>query len=458
MEALSDSLQAMRKHFETGATLSYEFRMKQLQALKQLVLTSEKEISASLYSDLKKSEEESYAGETGILLSELNITIKNLRRWMRPKRVPTDLTNIPSSSTIYRDPLGVVLIIAPWNYPFHLVMVPLVGAIAGGNCAVVKPSELAPATAGLVEKLITAIFPPEYIKVIVGDGSSVIPLMMERFRFDYVFYTGGIAVGKLIYKMAAENLVPVTLELGGKSPAIIEKDADLAVAARRIALGKFANAGQTCIAPDYVLVHQEVKENFITLLKSTIVKFYSKDPSESYEYGRIINERRFDKLLGFLDEGKIAHGGQHQKEQLFLAPTVMEDVDEDSIVMKEEIFGPILPILGYNTREEALSIVQRNPNPLALYLFTNSEGAEREWIAKVPFGCGCINNTVWQVKNPHLPFGGVGSSGTGAYHGKFTFETFTRAKGVLKTPTWFDPAVKYPPFKGKLKLFKWVIR
>lgn len=458
MEALSDSLQAMRKHFETGVTLPYEFRMKQLQALKQLVLTSEKEISASLYSDLKKSEEESYAGETGILLSELNITIRNLRRWMRPKKAPTDLTNIPSSSTIYRDPLGVVLIIGPWNYPFHLVMVPLVGAIAGGNCAVVKPSELAPATARMVEKMITAIFPPEYIKVVVGDGSSVIPVMMERFRFDYVFYTGGIAVGKLIYKMAAENLVPVTLELGGKSPAIIEKDADLAVAARRITLGKFANAGQTCVAPDYVLVHQEVKENFITLLKSTIVKFYSKDPSQSYEYGRIINKRRFDKLLGFLSEGKIAHGGQHQKEQLFLAPTVMENVDEDSTVMKEEIFGPILPILAYNTREEALSIVQRNPNPLALYLFTNSEGAEREWIAKVPFGGGCINNTVWQVKNPHLPFGGVGLSGTGAYHGKFTFETFTRAKGVLKTPTWFDPAVKYPPFKGKLKLFKWLIR
>ena len=458
MQDLPGALKKMRTHFETGVTLSYEFRKKQLQAFKHAVLKYEKEISAALYSDLKKNAEETYVTETGLLLVELNTALKNLHRWMTPQRVSTDLANIPSVSKIYRDPLGVVLIIAPWNFPFQLLLVPLVGAIAGGNCAILKPSELAPATASIVDKMISETFPPEYIKVVEGDGAEMVPAMMNAFRFDHVFYTGSIPVGKLIYKMAAEQLVPVTLELGGKSPAIVERDANLTIAAKRIAIGKYSNAGQICVAPDYVLVQQDVKEKFLSILKETITRFYTADPSNSDEYGKLINEKRFDKIVSYLSQGKIVHGGGHDRSRLFVAPTVIEDVLPDAALMKEEIFGPILPVIGYDTRGEAFSIVHRNPNPLAFYLFTNSRKSENEWIKNLSFGGGCVNNADWHFTNVNLPFGGVGSSGMGAYHGKFSFKTFTREKAVMKTPTWFDPAIKYPPFKGKLKVFKWLIR
>lgn len=458
MEILPEALITMREYFETGITVSLEFRKKQLQALKKTVIKYESLISEALFSDLRKNPEETYVTETGLLLAEINTTLKNLRSWMQPRQVPTNLANLPSSSKIYRDPLGVVLIMAPWNYPLQLLLIPLVGAIAGGNCAVLKPSELAPATAVIAEKIITETFSSHYVKLIQGDGAVVIPEMMKAFRFDHIFYTGSIAVGKLIYQMAASDLVPVTLELGGKSPAIVEKDAHIAVAARRIAIGKFANAGQTCIAPDYVLVQQTIKEKFLIILKDTLTRFYSENASDSYEYGKIINETRFDKLVNYLSQGRIVYGGQYNKAKLFIAPTVMENVSLDAPLMREEVFGPILPVYDYNTREEALSIVQRNPNPLAFYLFTNSNKIENEWITKLAFGGGCINNADWHFTNHHLPFGGVGFSGIGAYHGKFTFETFTRAKSVMKTPTWFDPAIKYPPLKGKLKLFKKLIR
>jgi len=351
-----------------------------------------------------------------------------------------------------------VLIIAPWNYPLQLLLIPLVGAIAGGNCVVLKPSELAPATAAVVEKIISATFSPEYIKVAQGDGAVVIPEMMNAFRFDHIFYTGSIPVGKIIYQLAAKELIPVTLELGGKSPAIVEPDADLISTAKRIVLGKYLNAGQTCIAPDYVLVHESVKNKLIDKIKTQIEKFYTSNAATSYDYSKIINERRFEKLLTYLSQGNIIAGGQHDKSTLFIAPTVMDDVSMDSPLMKEEIFGPILPVLGFTTIDEAVNIVQQNANPLAFYLFTSSKKKEKEWIKRVSFGGGCVNNADWHFTNHHLPFGGVGNSGFGSYHGKHTFETFTRAKPVMKTPAWFDPSIKYPPFKGKLKLFKWVIR
>ncbi len=458
MSQLSASLQSMRAYFNSGTLIPYAFRKQQLLNLKKSILKYDKEISNALYSDMKRSAEESYATETGLLLAELNTTIKNLHQWMKPKSVSTNLVNLPSSSKIYRDPLGVVLIIAPWNYPLQLALIPLVGAIAGGNCAVVKPSELASATAVIVEKIITNTFPPEYVRAIQGDGAEVIPDLMKGFRFDHIFYTGSIPVGKSIYQMAAADLIPVTLELGGKSPAIVEKDANLKIAARRIALGKFLNAGQTCIAPDYVLVQNEVKGKFISLLKVWTEKFYSSDPSKSYDYGKIINTRRFDKLLGYLEEGKIVYGGQHNREALFIAPSIMEEVSLDAPLMKEEIFGPVLPVIGFHSHSEAVSIVQRNPNPLAFYLFTNSKEVEKEWITKLAFGGGCINNSVWHFANHNLPFGGVGSSGVGAYHGKFTFETFTRAKSVMKSPLWFDPSIKYPSFMGRLWLFRNLFR
>jgi aldehyde dehydrogenase (NAD+) len=454
----TEQLQAMRIFFNSGTTKAYAFRIEQLKKLKQAIVKYEKQISAALYTDLKKSPEESYSTEIGLVLAEINLAIKKLRIWMEPQSVPTDLANLPSGSKIYRDPLGVVLIISPWNYPFQLLLIPAVGAIAGGNCAVLKPSELAPATATITEKIINEIFPDNYIKVAQGDGAAVVPAMMNTFRFDHVFYTGSIPVGKIIYKMAAEQLVPVTLELGGKSPAIVEADANLTVAAKRIVLGKFINAGQTCIAPDYLLVHQSVKEELLNKMITTIEKFYTKDASASYDYGKVINEKKFDKLISYLAQGKIIAGGQHDKSKLFIAPTILDGVSMNDTVMTEEIFGPILPVLSFTSMQEAEAIIKYNANPLAFYLFTSNKKTEREWINKVPFGGGCVNNADWHFTNHHLPFGGVGNSGLGAYHGKFSFDTFTRQKPVLKTPTWFDPSIKYPSFKGRLKFFKWIFR
>lgn len=455
---ITEHLNTMRNFFNSGVAKTYAFRIEQLKKLKQAILKYEKEITAALYTDLKKSPEEAYSTETGLVLAEISFAIKKLRYWMEPQSVSTDLANLPSGSKIYRDPLGVVLIIAPWNYPFQLLLLPLAGAIAGGNCAVLKPSELAPATAAITEKIISETFADNYIKVVQGDGAAVVPAMMNNFRFDHVFYTGSIPVGKIIYKMAAEQLVPVTLELGGKSPAIVEADANLSVAAKRIVLGKFVNTGQTCIAPDYLLVHQSVKEELLRKMITTIEKFYTKDPAASYDYGKIINEKRFDKLLSYLAHGKIITGGQHDKSKLFIAPTILEGVSMNDPVMTEEIFGPILPVLSFASMEEAEEIIKQNANPLAFYLFTSNKKTENEWINKVPFGGGCVNNADWHFTNHHLPFGGVGNSGLGAYHGRFSFDTFTRMKPVLKTPTWFDPSIKYPSFKGRLKFFKWIFR
>lgn len=457
MADLNSSLEALKNYYNSHATKPYAFRKKQLQLLKQILLANEKEIGKALYADLKKNAEETYATETGLVLAEINVALKNLKRWMQPASAGTNLVNLPSTSKIYRDPLGVVLIISPWNYPLQLLLIPLVGAIAGGNCVVLKPSEFSPSTTALIEKMITENFSEEYIKVVTGDGAEVVPAMMKNFRFDHVFYTGSIPVGKMIYQMAAEKLVPVTLELGGKSPAIVCADADINVAVKRIGFGKFINAGQTCIAPDYVLVHNDVKEKFVNKLKETVLTFYSDNAANNYNYGKIINVKRFDTLIKYLADGKIVTGGDNNREKLFIAPTILENVSPDSPVMHEEIFGPILPVIGFSTTKEAMDIVQQNETPLAFYLFTNNKNEEKEWM-QTSFGGGCINNADWHFTNHHLPFGGVGNSGLGAYHGKYTFDTFTRLKPVMKTPNWFDPSFKYPPLKGRLKLFKWFIR
>ena len=377
---------------------------------------------------------------------------------MRPERRGTNLVNLPSSSYIIKDPLGVVLIIGAWNYPFQLLLVPLVGAIAGGNCAVIKPSELAPATAAIVEKIMSETFSADYMLTVQGNGAEVVPAMMNNFRFDHIFYTGSIPVGKSIYQLAAKDLIPVTLELGGKSPAVVEADANLKVAARRISIGKFINSGQTCIAPDYLLVHESVKDQLIEKMKSAIDGFYKEDPSASYSYSKIINERRFDKLVSYLNQGNIIYGGAHDKSRLYIQPTIIDNVSLDSPLMTEEIFGPLLPVFVFSTMDEALNIIKRNPNPLSFYLFTSSSAKEKVWTEKVSFGGACINNAAWHFANHHLPFGGIGNSGIGSYHGKSTFETFTHSKPIMKTPTWFDPDLKYPPFEKKMKWFKWFIR
>ncbi|HWK02345.1 MAG TPA: aldehyde dehydrogenase [Puia sp.] len=465
----------LRQYFQSGATRSYDWRKQQLLLLKQAILQHEAEINQALYTDLKKSPEEAYGTETGLVLAEINNTLKHLRRWMRPRTVRTNLVNLPSSSKIYRDPLGTVLIIAPWNYPFQLSLIPLAGAIAGGNCVVLKPSELAPATAAILEKILTGAFSgeasrselhadsltasqPGFIRVVQGDGAIVVPDLIRSFRFDHIFFTGSIPVGRAVYQLAAQDLVSVTLELGGKSPVVVESDADIKTTARRIVLGKFTNAGQTCIAPDYLLLHADIKDRLLEEIKATLIQFYGEKAEESYDYGKIIHERRFDKLVSYLSQGRILTGGYYDRSALFLAPTLLEEVALDAPLMTEEIFGPLLPVFTYRTMEEALAIIQRNPDPLAFYLFTPDAGKQRAWIERLPFGGGCINNTEWHFTNHHLPFGGIGKSGTGVYHGKYTFDTFTHAKPVMRTPSWIDPAIKYPPFKGKLKWFKLFIR
>jgi aldehyde dehydrogenase (NAD+) len=454
---LTEQLQLMRQFYTTGATRSYAFRKQQLLLLKRAVEANEEAIYAALEADLHKSREECWVTENGFFLTELKDVLANLKKWMEPEPVPTNLLNLPSSSKVLREPLGVVLVIGPWNYPFQLLFTPLIGALAAGNCVVLKPSEFAPATAKIMQQIIESCFPPEQVLYVPGDGAAVIPEMMNHFTFDHVFYTGSTAVGKIIYKMAAEKLVPVTLELGGKSPAVVEADANIMVAAKRIAMPKYSNAGQMCVAPDYVLVHQSRQPELIKALQQVIPQFYGTDSAKEEGYGRIINEKQFNRILGYLKDGTIVYGGQHNAADLYIAPTVMVDIAPDAPVMKEEIFGPILPVIPFNTMEEARAIIAQNPNPLAFYVFTSSADKEKAWLEAVPAGGACVNSASLHLTNPNLPFGGRGFSGTGAYHGKYSFDTFSHRKAVMKTPTWFDPSLKYPPFTGKLKLLKWLV-
>lgn len=448
----------MREYFNTGITKSYLFRKEKLNKLKETVVKYQQAIQAALYKDLKKSPEESWVTETGFLLSEISHTLKHLKQWMEPDYVSTNLLNIPSKSYIVNEPLGTVLIIGPWNYPLQLLFTPLVGSIAAGNCAVLKASEFAPATAAVMKQIIAEIFEEQYVLFIEGDGATVIPEMMNNFVFDHVFYTGSTVVGKIIYQMAAKNLVPVTLELGGKSPCIVEEDANITVAAKRIAMAKFSNAGQMCVTPDYVLVHASQKGALVVAIKKALLQFLGNEAKDSYDYGRIINEKQFDRLINYLQQGTIVAGGKTDKAQLYIEPTIMENISLNSPIMKDEIFGPILPIISFTTLEEATAIIAHNPNPLAFYVFTSNSKKEKEWINAIPFGGGCVNNVALHLTNHELPFGGRGFSGTGSYHGKFSFETFSHKKGILKTPTWFDPNAKYPSYKGKLKIFKWLIK
>jgi aldehyde dehydrogenase (NAD+) len=454
---MNTSIEALRQHFQSGATQPFAFRLLQLNRLKQLVLDNEQALYKALHADLKKTDEDAWATEVGFFLSELNYTIEHLKGWMQPKSVPTNLVNMPSSSFTIQEPLGVVCIIAPWNYPFQLLFTPLIGAIAGGNCAVLKPSEFAPATASVMGRIITELFPENYILYIEGDGAQVLPPLLTQNRFDHIFYTGSTMVGKIIYKLAAEHLVPVTLELGGKSPAVICDDANLRVAARRLANPKFSNCGQMCIAPDYILVPNHLKEELIKELIIAIQKFYGADAESSDHYGKIINDKQWLRLTSYLGDGEIVYGGKSNREKLFIEPTIMVNVQPDAKIMQDEIFGPILPILTYASKEEALAIIQKNPNPLAFYVFTENQADENYWLTNVPSGGACVNNATMHITNHELPFGGRGYSGTGGYHGKLSFDTFTHTKSVLKTPTWIDPSFKYPPYKGKGWLLKRLI-
>ena len=394
-----EATEKMRVYFKTGATKSYEFRKEQIQKLKITIQKYEIEIFEALNKDLRKSKEESYISENGFVLSEASSVIKHLKGWMAPQKVSTNWFNFPSKSFVMAEPLGVVLIISPWNYPLNLLFTPLIGAIAAGNCVVVKPSEMATATTAITKKIIEETFDKQYILFTEGDGATVVPELMNNFIFDHVFYTGSTAVGKIIYELAAKNLVPVTLELGGKSPCIIESDADVKVAAKRITMTKFLNAGQTCVAPDYLLVHESVKEKLVAAIIESIKKFFGDDVQKTPFFGRIINEKQFARIEKYLGNVKILSGGKTDKNDLYIEPTLLEISDTGNTVMQEEIFGPVLPVISFTNMQDAVKIIEQNKNPLAFYLFTSSKEKETTWLNAVAFGGGCINNAALHLAN-----------------------------------------------------------
>jgi aldehyde dehydrogenase (NAD+) len=449
-------IQKQRSFFNTGKTKPIEFRLEQLAKLKQAVKDREKQIIEALKQDLNKSEFESYATEIGFLYEEINMMMKHLRTWAKPRKVKTPMTHIGGSSYIYPEPYGVTLIIAPWNYPFQLQLAPLVGAMAAGNGAVLKPSELTSNVSALLFELVQATFEEGYIAVVEG-GVEVSQALLEE-KFDYIFFTGSVAVGRMVMQAAAKHLTPVTLELGGKSPTIVDEDANLEIAAKRIAWGKFTNAGQTCVAPDYLLIHKNVKEEFTRRFQTYIKEFYGENPLESEHYARIVSERHFKRLAGFLQHGTAVIGGKMNAEKLMISPTLLDGVTWDSPIMQEEIFGPILPMMEFSTLDEAIQHVQHSPNPLALYYFSESADKQEKVLESIPFGGGCINDTLMHLANPNLPFGGVGNSGIGSYHGKSSFEIFSHQKSVLKQTTKIDPPFRYPSFKHGLNMMRKIFK
>lgn len=446
--------QAQKSYFGTGATRPYAFRKKQLKVLMAAIKANEELITEALYKDLRKSSFESFGTEIGPTNAEIKHTLHGLRQWMQPQKVETPILFFPSTSTIFPDPLGIVLTMGPWNYPFLLMMTPLISSIAGGNTTILKPSDEAIHTGKVIEKIIKESFDESYIAVIQCPGPLVGKELIEQYHFDHIFFTGSVRVGKLIMEMAAKHLSPVTLELGGKSPCIIDKDVNLRHAALKVAWSKIINAGQTCVAPDYVLVHEEVKDRFIEKLTSAFDKMMGDKPQQSPDFGRMINKKRFHAVNNYLAQGKIVYGGQTDEADLYIAPTILEDVKITDTVMQEEIFGPVLPVISYRNKEEVLEWIEQNPYPLALYVYTNNKSTEKFYTEQVRFGGGCINNGVIHLGNPDIPFGGVGTSGMGQYHGKQGFDTFTRPKSIMKSPTWFDVPLWYAPYKNHVKWIK----
>jgi aldehyde dehydrogenase (NAD+) len=432
------------------------FRKETLIKLLNEVIIHENEIIQALYDDFKKPAFEAVLTETSYVILELKDTIKNLKNWAKPKRVFPSILNFPSTDYIYKEPYGKVLIIAPWNYPFQLALCPLISAVAAGNQVVLKPSELTPKTSEIIAKIIRKVFDKNHVKVVEGGVEVSQQLLSER--WDYIFFTGSVPVGKIVAKAAAKNLTPVTLELGGKSPCIIDETANLKLAAKRIAWGKFVNAGQTCIAPDYILIQKDMKSHFVTYLKEEITKAYGKNPAESPDFARIINVKNWHRLVNMIEPDKVIFGGQSDIKDCYIAPTLVKETSLDSPVMKEEIFGPILPILTYKNETEIDTIISSFEKPLAMYIFTENHAFSKQIIEKYSFGGGCINDTLIHFSNKRLPFGGVGHSGIGAYHGSLSFDTFSHQKSIVKKANWLDLPMRYAPYKDKLQTIKKVLK
>jgi acyl-CoA reductase-like NAD-dependent aldehyde dehydrogenase len=450
---VKDIIRKQREFFATSQTKDVEWRIEQLKRLKQAIVADQEAIVNAVKADLGRPDFEAYFEVAAI--SEINYAIKHLKSWVKPKRVSSGIEHFPASAKIYPEPVGVVLIIAPWNYPFQLMISPLAGAIAAGNCAVLKPSEIAANTSKVIADLIQKTFDPAYIAVVEGGVETSQQLLEEK--FDHIFFTGGTAIGKIVMQAAAKHLTPVTLELGGKSPCIVDSDVDLKYTARRITWGKYLNAGQTCIAPDYLLVHSPIKSQLLTEIKKCASEFYGDDPAQSPDYARLISRRHFERLEPLLNDGEIVIGGQTKPEEKYIAPTVLDQVTWESPIMQEEIFGPILPVLEYTDLKDAIAQINARPKPLALYLFSKDKHKQQQVLQETSSGGVCINDTVMQVGLSTLPFGGVGDSGIGSYHGKASFDAFSHYKSVLKKGFRFDPDWRYPPYKDKLSLLKRII-
>ncbi len=452
MKDIASTLELHRRYFASGKTKSISHRLEYLKRLEHGIQMHEKEIMEALKKDLNKAPFETYATEIGIVLEEIRFLSKHLRGWARPRQVRTPITNFPAVSRIYSEPYGVVLIMSPWNYPFQLAIAPLAGAIAAGNCAVVKPSNYSPNTSAVIELILSEVFPKKYVSVIQG-GREANQSLLEH-KFDYIFFTGSVAVGKIVMKAASEHLTPVTLELGGKSPCIVDETANLELAARRIVWGKFLNSGQTCVAPDYLLVHHSVKAELLKRMKKYIRQFYGEDACFNESFPKIINEQHYDRLLGLIKNESIFIGGSSSRERNQISPTILDHISWKSPVMAEEIFGPVLPVLEFKDLNEVITMVNKRPKPLALYYFTTKKENERKIINSISYGGGCINDVVMHLATSHMPFGGVGDSGMGRYHGKASFDTFSHKKSVLKKANWLDVPLRYPPYKDHIKLLK----
>jgi len=436
-----------KKFFETGRTKNVEFRIQQLVKLKQALKAKEELIIEAMHQDLGKSRFEAFTTEIGVVYVSIGLLIRNLKKWVKPKAVKTPLIFLGAKSFVYYEPFGTALIIGPFNYPMNLVIEPLIGAIAAGNCAVIKPSELTPNVSKIIAKIVKESFEENYISVIEGD-KEVTALLINA-PFDYMFFTGSVNVGKIVMAAAAKNLVPVTLELGGKSPCIVDETANIDLAAQKIAWGKFSNAGQTCVAPDYVVVHKNVKTQLINSLKQCLEDFYGANPRENKDFSRIINTRHTERIRQLIDKEKVVIGGSFEIENRYIAPTILDHVQWDDKVMEDEIFGPVLPVLEFENLETVITHINSKPKPLSLYLFTQNKAVEERIINSVSFGGGCINDTFIHLGNPYLPFGGVGNSGMGSYHGKRSFESFSHEKSILKRRINIKFMMMHPPYDDK---------
>ncbi|MES5953969.1 aldehyde dehydrogenase [Bacillus fungorum] len=454
--SVSSIVNKQKTYFYNGHTRSIEVRKNNLKKLYEGIQRFEEEIFQALKLDLNKSVHESFTTEVGYVLKEISFQLKHISSWSKPKRVRTALTHFGSKGKVVPEPYGVTLIIAPWNYPFQLAIAPLVGALAAGNTIVLKPSELTPNVSKVLTKMLEELFQEELVAVVEGGVEESTSLLKEP--FDYIFFTGSVGVGKVVMEAAAKQLTPLTLELGGKSPCIVHKDAKIDVTARRIVWGKFLNAGQTCVAPDYMYVHASVKEQLIEALRHEIVEQYGKEPLQNDNYVRIVSERHFERLCTFLKDGKMVIGGNYKKETLHIEPTVLTNVTWQSAVMEDEIFGPILPIIEYDNIEDVIDTIQQHPKPLALYVFSEDKEVQKNVTSNISYGGGCINDVVYHLATPYLPFGGVGSSGLGSYHGEESFRTFSHYKSILAQSTAFDMKIRYSSTKSALKFIRKLLK